>query len=64
MEPPNLKNQNKNYKTQQNSVNHYNESTSSPSLDKILELDYNKNNKKRRKRKRNINKKKLKKYVQ
>ena len=61
IKPPNNKKQNKNYK---NSVNYYNERTSSPSLDKVIEPVYNESNKKRRKRKRNSNKNKVNKSVQ
>ena len=61
MKPPNFKKQNKNYK---NSVNYYNESPSSPSLDKVMEPVYRESNKKRRKRKRNSNKNKVNKSVQ
>ena len=61
IKPPNFKIQNKNYK---NSVNYYNESTSSRSLDKVIEPVYKESNKKRRKRKRNSNKSKVSKYVQ
>ena len=56
IKPPNFKKQNINCK---NSVNYYNESTSSTSLDKVIEPVYNKNNKKRRKRKSNNNKSKV-----
>ena len=46
----------KNKKNYKDSVNYYNESTSSPSLDKVIEPVYNESNKKRRKRKNNKNK--------
>ena len=61
IKPPNFKKQNENNK---NSVNYYNESTSSPSLDKVKEPVYKESNKKRRKRKRNSNKNKVNKSVQ
>ena len=61
IKPPNFKKQNKNYK---NSVNYYNESTSSPSLDKVKEPFYNENNRKRRKRKRNTYQSKMNKTLQ
>ena len=61
IKPPKFKTQNQNNK---NSVNYYNESTPSPSLDEVLEPVYNKNNKKRRKRKRNCYKNKVNKSLQ
>ena len=61
---PILKNKVKIITIQKNSVHYYNESTSSPSLDEVIEPVYNESSQKRRKGKRKSNQRKVNKPVQ